>query len=105
MQQVERGAALLRREPGQQAVFAEQVAHQPTAIAPGCAEAGKLGFDDGDAQGRRELFQVVGGPQPGVAGADDRDIDIQVFAQRRARGQRFFKLVHPQADIAPCRHC
>ncbi len=33
--------------------------------------------------------QVVGGPEPGVARADDRDVDVDVAVERWPRGQRF----------------
>lgn len=50
VQQVDAGAALLRREGAEQAVFAEQVAHQPAPITAGGAEAGDLGFNHRDVQ-------------------------------------------------------
>ena len=56
----------------------------PATVASAGAEADHLGLEDRDAQRRVALQQVVGGPQPGVAGADDGDVDLLVAAQRRA---------------------
>ena len=95
-----RGAGLV----GEQVVLAEQVAHQPAAVAPGSAEAGNLAFEDDDAQVWRLALEVIGGPQAGVAGADDGHIGVQVFGQRGAGGQRFGQLIHPQAEGAPWAH-
>ncbi|MNJ37237.1 hypothetical protein D3C77_320480 [compost metagenome] len=50
MQQVVGGAALLWRAGCEQAVLAQQVAHQPATIATGGAEAGDIGLNDGDVQ-------------------------------------------------------
>ncbi|MNO83697.1 hypothetical protein D3C76_750180 [compost metagenome] len=105
VQQVVGGAPLFGRAAGEQAVFAQQVAHQPAAIAPGGTKACNLRFDDGDVQLRRQALEVVGGPQAGIASADDADVDVQVLLQRRAGAQRLIELVHPQADTAPCQHC
>ncbi|MNC25938.1 hypothetical protein D3C75_740480 [compost metagenome] len=104
MQQVDAGAALLRRQGGQQAVFAEQVAHQPAAVAPRGAEAGDVGVDYRDVQLWRLALEVVGGPQAGVASADDAHIRVQVLAQGRAGAQRLVELVHPQAERAQGLH-
>ncbi len=95
---------LASRQTAEQAVIVEQVTHQPAAIAPRGAKAGNLGLDHDDAQVRGLGLQVVGGPQAGVAGADDRHIGVNLSRQRRARRQRFFQLVHPQADAAPVAH-
>ncbi|MNV90194.1 hypothetical protein D3C71_1845560 [compost metagenome] len=84
LQQVDAGAALLRRQRGEQAVFAEQVAHQPTAIAPRGAKTGDVGVDHHDVQLRCLALEVVGSPQAGVAGADDAHVGFEVFAQGRA---------------------
>ena len=104
VQQIEGGAALLGRQTGEQAVFAQQVAHQPAAIAPRCAKTGGLRLDDGDVQAGRLALEVVRGPEPGVARADDGHVDIQILLQRRTRHQRLVELVHPQTDSAPRRH-
>ncbi|MOA14719.1 hypothetical protein D3C78_1348380 [compost metagenome] len=85
VQQIIRGAAIFGRQIGQQAIFTQQIAHQPATIAPRRAETSGLRFDDGDAQIRFVLFEVVRGPEPGVARADDRHVDIQVPLQRRTR--------------------
>ena len=104
MQQVEGFAPGAVVQTGEQAVFAEQVAHQPAAVAPGGAKARDLRFQNGDAQLRGLALEVVGGPQPGVAGADDRHVDLQVLLQGRAGRQGFVELIHPQTDVAPGVH-
>ena len=48
-----------------------EAARQPAAVAARGAEAGEFALDDDDAQRWLGLLQIVGGPQPGVAGADD----------------------------------
>ena len=53
----------------------------PATVASRGAEAGDLGFEDHDRAARIELVEVVGGPEPGVSGADDRDVGI---ARRQA---------------------
>ncbi|MNP22209.1 hypothetical protein D3C76_1148700 [compost metagenome] len=105
MQQVVGGAALLWRAGCEQAVLAQQVAHQPATVAARGAEAGDVGLNDGDVQLRCVKFEVVGGPQPGITGADDADVHVQVLLQGRTRAQRLIQLVHPKADLAPCLHC
>ncbi|MNS46883.1 hypothetical protein D3C72_793960 [compost metagenome] len=104
VQQIKGSAALFRREAGQQPIFAEQVAHQPAAIATGSAETGGLCFDNRDVESRREFLQVVRGPQARVTGADDRHVDVQITLKLGPRGQRLIELVHPQTDSAPRRH-
>ncbi len=104
VQQVVAGPAPFRRQAGEQAVLAEQVAHQPAAVAPRGAEAGGFRLDDGDAQLRRPALQVIGGPEAGVAGADDGHVDLEGFFQGRARFERIVQLIHPQAEVAPGRH-
>ncbi|MNN11847.1 hypothetical protein D3C81_1248220 [compost metagenome] len=100
VQQVDAGAALLRRQGGKQAVFAQQVSHQPATIAPGGTETGDVGVDHRYVQLWRLALEVVGGPQAGVAGADDAHIRQQVFAQGRAGAQWLVELIHPQAERA-----
>ena len=95
VQQVKRSAPLLRGKLSQQAVFPQEVAHQPATIATRCAETGCLCLDDGDFQLGGLALQVIGGPQAGVAGADNRHIDVQVVLQRRPRHQRVVQLAHP----------
>ncbi|KWV87533.1 hypothetical protein PFLmoz3_02816 [Pseudomonas fluorescens] len=95
MQEVKRSATLLGGKLSQQTVFSQEVAHQPATIAPGCAETGRLRLDDCNFQLRGLALQVIGGPQAGIAGADNRHIDVQVVLQRRARYQRVVQLVHP----------
>ena len=95
MQEVKRSAPVLGGKPCQQTVFSQEVAHQPATIAPGCAETGGLRLDDRNFQLGGLALQVIGGPQAGVAGADNRHIDVQVVLQRRPRYQRVVQLVHP----------
>ncbi|MCY1411279.1 hypothetical protein D9M71_266610 [compost metagenome] len=104
VQQVDAGAALLRREGAEQAVFAEQVAHQPAAIAAGGAEASDLGFDHRNVQLGGLALEVVRGPKAGIAGTDDAHVNVEVIAQCRARAQRLVELVHPQAERAQGLH-
>ncbi len=95
VQQIKGSTALLSRQPGQQTVFAQQVAHQPATIAARCAEAGGLRLDDCDVQLRRLALEVIGRPQPGVTGADNGHVDIQVVRQGWPRHQRLAHLIHP----------
>ncbi|MNY09749.1 hypothetical protein D3C86_1426850 [compost metagenome] len=85
VQQIVGGAARFGRQFGQQAVFSQQIAHQPATIAPRRAETGGLRFDDGDVQVRFVPLEVVRGPESGITRADDRHVDIQVPLQRRTR--------------------
>ena len=48
----------------------------PAAVAAGGAEAGDVLLHHGHAQVRVGLGEVVRGPEPRVAGADDGDIDV-----------------------------
>jgi hypothetical protein len=68
----------------------------PAAVAARGAEARDLPFDDHDAQRRIELVQVVGGPEPGVARADDRDVRLHVPGQTRPRRERVTRRVVPE---------
>lgn len=95
VQQVKRGPALLGGQPCQQAIFAQQIAHQPATVAPGSAKTGGLRLDDHHLELRRVALEVIGGPQPGVAGANNGHIDIQVLPEGRTRLQRLLQLVHP----------
>ena len=58
----------------------------PSAVATARAEADVLGLDDEHLQRRVALQQVVGGPQPGVAAADDADVSRA--SPGRCTGQR-----------------
>ncbi|MCY1449627.1 hypothetical protein D9M71_663780 [compost metagenome] len=104
VQQLEGGLALLGRQRRQGAILAQQVAHQPAAVAAAGAEAGELCFNDRDLQLRGLALEVVGRPQPGVAGTDDRHINLQRTGQRRSKREVFIELVHPQADRAAVGH-
>ena len=58
----------------------------PAAVAPGRAEAGDLGLDARRCAGvGSSSVQVVRRPEPGVAGADDRDVDRRVAVSAGAR--------------------
>ena len=79
----ERGLpAAERREGGQ--LRGEQ-RRAPAPVAPGGAEAGHLGLEHGHGQRRVRLGQVVGGPEPGVAGSDDGHVDVEVAREGRSR--------------------
>ena len=39
-------------------------------------------IDNGKPYVRIRAAEVIGGPQPGVAGADDHDIDVEVALER-----------------------
>jgi len=88
-------AKKLRVKPGEQAIFAEQIAHQPAAVAARGAKTCGLRFDNCNFQLRCLAFQVIGRPQARVPGTDDGHIDVQVMLQRRPRQQRVVQLVHP----------
>ncbi|MCY1510831.1 hypothetical protein D9M68_452200 [compost metagenome] len=104
MEQVEGGLAHFAGQRRQGTVLAQQVAHQPAAVAAAGAKAGELRLDDGDLQLRGLALEVIGRPQPGVAGADDRHVHLQRAGQRRSWPDVFIECVHPQADRAPVRH-
>ena len=72
----------------------------PAAVASGGPVAGDLLVDDHDPKARVGDGEVVGRPQPGVAGADDRDIDVGVAGEGRPRGEVFVERVVPQAEAA-----
>ena len=95
MQQVEGLTTLLRRQAGQQAVFAQQVAHQPAAVAARCAKACSWCFNDGNAQFRGMALEVIRRPEPGVTGSDNDHVDIQIVLKRRPGCEIFPELVHP----------
>ena len=61
---------------------------QPAAVAARCSEARVLGLEHGDAQCRVGEPQVVGGPEPGVAAADDRDVDVEIAREPRTPRRR-----------------
>ena len=59
-----------------------------------------LRLEDDETERRVGFEQVVGGPETGEAGADDRDIHLPVAGQRGARGQRVaaFQRIVPVGD-------
>jgi hypothetical protein len=77
------------RHPGQSIGRDREQRGAPAAVAAGRAEAHHLGLEDGDAQARVGLSEVVGRPQAGEAATDDRDVDIDVAVETRPRGQTF----------------
>ena len=71
-------------EPGSAASRRERRGEQrgaPAAVAAGRAEARGLGLEHGDPQGRVGARQVVGGPEAGEPGADDRHVDVGVAGE------------------------
>src|ERR687887_558125 len=72
-------------------------ARHPAAVSPRRAEARDLAFHDDDPEIRRVAGEVVGGPEAGKAGADDRDVTLDVAAERRPGSQRARHHVEPQA--------
>jgi len=65
-----------------------ELADAPTAVASGRAETDVFPFDHDDVQARIEHRQVVGGPQTGVSGAHDGDVDLVIRAEPRSRLER-----------------
>ncbi|MNC49895.1 hypothetical protein D3C75_991070 [compost metagenome] len=88
----------------QESVFAEQIPHQPAAIAAGGAETGNLCFNYDDVQVRCLLLEVIGRPKAAVAGTDDHHIGSQILMQRRTRRQHLIDLLHPQTHTTPTSH-
>ena len=70
---------------GQQISTAGCQAGQPAAVAPGGAKPGESRFQHSDAQGWIGLLEVIGGPQPGVAGPDDADVGFAISGQGGSR--------------------
>ena len=70
-----------RRRPAARPLEGRQrrrlVADAPAAVAAGRTEAGHLPLEHGDTQVRGRPEQVVGGPETGEPGADDRDVDLE----------------------------
>jgi hypothetical protein len=63
------------------------VAEHPAAVAPRGPEPGHRALEHDDLQRGVGPPQLVGGPQPRVAGADDAHVGLAVAAQRRARSR------------------
>ena len=59
-----------------------------------------------DAQGRLTFAQGERGPEPGVAAADDRDVDLDVARERRRLGRVTLpreRLLQPPGRLEPGR--
>ena len=74
-------------------------AHAPAAVASARAEANGLGFEYRDAQVRSVSAQIVSGPQPGEAAADDSDIRSRRQRGRRTGFREVVQRVEPEAPI------
>ena len=86
-------AAFVRaRRPGEET-------GNPAAIATRGAEPGSLALQHQHAQGRIGGLQVVGRPQPGVAGPDDRHVGLGGSRQRRALGRWPADRPPPEAEL------
>src|SRR5207249_1316973 len=82
-----RGAAQAQRsvvsEQLAQARERRPVAVEEAAVPPARPAAADALLEHRDAQGRVALEQGESGPEPGVAAADDRDVDVDVASERR----------------------
>ena len=75
-------AAVALRQPGH---GCREQRRAPAPVASAGPEAGDLRLQHGDPQRRVGRRQVVRGPQPGVAGAHDRHVDVEVAGERWSR--------------------
>jgi hypothetical protein len=57
----------------------------PPTVPPRSSKSSDVAFDYGDLTTGIGDRQVIGGPQPGEAGAQDNDIDIAIAGEWRAR--------------------
>jgi hypothetical protein len=71
----------------------------PAAVASGGAVAGDLALDDGDFEAGVVAEEVIGGPEAGVAGAEDRDVDLLRALEGWARGERIAGVFEPEAQV------
>jgi hypothetical protein len=53
----------------------------PSTVATGGSKAGNLALEDGDAKRRVRHRKRMGRPQPGEAGADDADVDLEILGE------------------------
>ena len=82
---------------------------EPAAVATGRAEPGEALLEHDDPQVGLGALEVVRGPQAGVAGADDRDVDVEVAVEagrsggprRRHHGRRRRARRHQTATPSP----
>ena len=77
--------------------------HQPP-LRPLAPNPATSRLQHGDPQRRVGRRQVVRGPQPGVAGADDRHVDVEVAGQRRPRRRVVVGGVVPEREPAVVGH-
>ncbi len=93
-----RHAAAARRWIAQQRLDAVRHADAPAAVAPARAVPDALGLEHTDAKRGIAFLQVIRAPQSGVAGADDRDVDLR--RQRRDLERRdVADRIEPEADV------
>src|SRR5690606_12274126 len=88
----DRAGALRTAQPTRHAGVVQRA---PAAVAPGGAEAGHLALDDRDREPGILRGEIPGGPEPRVAGADDRDVDGALALERRAGHQRLADVGEP----------
>ncbi len=69
------------------------------AVAPARSAAADVALEEGDADPRRALGQLVGGPHPREPPADHADVGADASPQRGARGAGIFgeRLLEPEA--------
>src|SRR5207253_5275693 len=77
-----------------------QRARHPSAVARRCSVTGDLALEHDDAQRRPRALEVVGAPQPRVAGADDRHVRLAGTLERRARIRRATERAPPEPELA-----
>ena len=75
---------------------ARELTDAPSTVASGCSEPDHLPFDDEHPQRRVCSEQRHCCPQPRVAGADDRHVDIDVARKCRPAGEWGVELVEPE---------
>ena len=68
-----------------EAIHALDIWPAPATVAPRGPKASDIAFDYGDMTSGIGDRQVIGGPQPGEASAQDNDIDITITGEWRAR--------------------
>ncbi len=81
-----------------------KAAGQPAAVAPRGPKAREFLFQDRHAQVGAGGLEVEGGPEPGIARADDGDIGLGFAHERGATVLRETGLGIPEADLAQTGH-
>ena len=76
---------------------AHEAADRPAAVASGRAEPRDLALEHHDPELRPQRLQVVGAPEAGEAGADDRDVALQLAGEGLPRLERLCELPEPEA--------